>query len=200
MKKLLLLLILLTPIFAKETGLTFIKNAYFKSYDYEKVGQYQEAIKVLVPLYKKYPKGYTLNLRFGWLFFLNKKYNNAIEYYNKAALVKPYSIEPKLGLIKTYLNTYQYQKAENVGNSILKVDYYNYYGNFYTIRSLIYQKKYPSALKISKKMLAIYPTDILFLEQLATIYKATKSKYLQQVYEDILILDPNNVLVRTNLQ
>ena len=200
MKKLLLLLILLTPIFAKETGLAFIKNAYFKSYDYEKVGQYQEAIKVLVPLYKKYPKGYTLNLRFGWLFFLNKKYNNAIEYYNKAALVKPYSIEPKLGLIKTYLNTYQYQKAENVGNSILKVDYYNYYGNFYTIRSLIYQKKYPSALKISKKMLAIYPTDILFLEQLATIYKATKSKYLQQVYEDILILDPNNVLVRTNLQ
>jgi len=200
MKKLLLLLILLTPIFAKETGLAFIKNAYFKSYDYEKVGQYQEAIKVLVPLYKKYPKGYTLNLRFGWLFFLNKKYNNAVEYYNKAALVKPYSIEPKLGLIKTYLNTYQYQKAENVGNSILKVDYYNYYGNFYTIRSLIYQKKYPSALKISKKMLAIYPTDILFLEQLATIYKATKSKYLQQVYEDILILDPNNVLVRTNLQ
>jgi len=183
MKKLLLLLILLTPIFAKETGLAFIKNAYFKSYDYEKVGQYQEAIKVLVPLYKKYPKGYTLNLRFGWLFFLNKKYNNAVEYYNKAALVKPYSIEPKLGLIKTYLNTYQYQKAENVGNSILKVDYYNYYGNFYTIRSLIYQEKYPSALKISKKMLAIYPTDILFLEQLATIYKATKSKYLQQVYD-----------------
>jgi tetratricopeptide (TPR) repeat protein len=200
MKKLLLLLLLLTPIFAKEIGLEFIKNAYFKSYDYEKVGQYQEAIKVLVPLYKKYPKGYTLNLRFGWLFFLNKKYNNAVEYYNKAALVKPYSIEPKLGLIKTYLNTYQYQKAENVGNSILKVDYYNYYGNFYTIRSLIYQEKYTSALKISKKMLAIYPTDILFLEQLATIYKATKSKYLQQVYEDILILDPNNVLVRTNLQ
>ena len=200
MRTLLILLILCSSLFSKTLNKDVIKTSYFKSYDYEKVGRYQEAIKVLVPLYNKYPNGYTLNLRFGWLFYLNKNYKDGITYYNKAALLKPYSIEPKLGLIKIYLNMYQYQKAETVGNAILKVDYYNYYGNFYTIKALIYQKKYASALKISKKMLAIYPTDITFLEELATIYKATKSQYLQQVYEDILILDPNNVLVRSNLK
>ena len=200
MKKLLILLILSSSLFSKDLNTTLIKRLYLKSYDYEKVGRYQEAIKVLVPLYKKYPNGYTLNLRFGWLFYLKKNYKDAIKYYNKVALLKPYSIEPKLGLIKTYLYMYQYQKAETVGNSILKVDYYNYYGNFYTIQSLIYQKKYNTALKLTKKMLAIYPTDVSFLEQLAVIYKFKKSQYLKQVYQDILILDPNNVLVRSNLK
>ena len=200
MKTLLTLLILVTSLFSSNVEFNLIKQSYFKSYDYEKVGRYQEAIKVLVPLYKKYPNGYTLNLRFGWLFYLNEHYNDALEYYNKAAQLKPYSMEPKLGLIKIYLNMYQYQKAETVGNAILKVDYHNYYGNFYTIRSLIYQKKYNTALKITKKMLTLYPTDVLFLEQLATIYKATNSPYLQQVYQDILVLDPNNVLVRSNLK
>ena len=49
-----------------------VKTQYFKSYDYEHMQKYEEAIKVLSPLYKKYPKGYTLNLRFGWLFYLEK--------------------------------------------------------------------------------------------------------------------------------
>ena len=175
-----------------------IQEAYFKSYDYEKVGRYKEAIKVLAPLYKKYPKGYTLNLRFGWLFYLNKNYNDAITYYNKAALLTPYSIEPKLGLMRVYLSIYKYQKAESIGYKILKIDFYNYYGNLYTIKALIFQKKYKSALYITKKMLSLYPTEVTFLEQLAIIYKAKNSKYLKKVYQDILVLDPNNVFVRSN--
>ncbi len=196
MKKILLLIFFLISLNADDFKV--VKNLYFKSYDYEKVGRYKEAIKVLAPLYKKYPNGYTLNLRFGWLFFLNKNYSDAITYYNKASLLSPYSIEPKLGKIRVLLSTYKYEKAEMVGNQILKIDFYNYYANLYTIKSLIFQKKYNSALAMTKKMLSLYPTDIKFLEELAIIYKATNSKYLKKVYQDILVLDPNNVLVRTN--
>ncbi len=198
MKKILLLMFIFISLSGEDFKI--VKNSYFKSYDYEKVGRYKEAIKVLAPLYKKYPSGYTLNLRFGWLFFLNKNYSDALNYYNKASLLKPYSIEPKLGQIKVYLNIYKYEKAEMIGNQILKIDFYNYYANLYTIKSLIFQKKYNSALYMTKKMLSLYPTDIKFLEQLALIYKATNSKYLRKVYQDILVLDPNNVLVRTNLK
>ena len=199
MKKILLLI---SVLFALLNANDFkeIKEAYYKSYDYEKVGRYKEAIKILAPLYKKYPNGYTLNLRFGWLFFLNKNYNDAITYYNKAALLSPYSIKPKLGLMRIYLNSYQYQKAESIGYKILKIDFYNYYANLYTIKALILQKKYDYALPMTKKMLSLYPTDISFLEQLAIIYKATNSKYLKKVYQDILILDPNNLLVQKDIK
>ena len=189
-------MILTIFLFGQDSEYNEIKNSYLKSYDYEKVGRYKEAIKVLAPLYQKYPKGYTLNLRFGWLFFLNKNYNNSIKYYEKASLLKPYSQEPKLGLMRVYLATYQYSSAEEVGNKILKIDFYNYFGNYYLVKALIFQKKYKLAQNLINKMLNIYPTDVKFLQELALIYKKTNSKYLKKVYEDILILDPNNIFVR----
>ena len=146
---------------------------------------------------KKYPKGYTLNLRLGWLFYLQKQYNTATKYYKKASLLNTQALEPKLGLIRIDLATYSFEDAQNIATGVLKRDYYNYYANLYMVQALIAQKKYRNALSITKKLLTLYPTDTLFLEQLLRIYKATKSKYYQDVYESILILDPNNVLVRS---
>lgn len=177
-----------------------IKAQYFKSYDYEQMGKYTEAIKVLTPLYNKYPKGYTLNLRFGWLFYLNKNYNDSIKYYQNASLINPYALDPRLGLIQVYLDTYSYKKAEMVSYELLKIDFYNYYANLYVTKALIAQKKYDIARENINKMLALYPTDISYLEQLAIVYKLTNNQYLQKLYEDILILDPNNILVRSNFK
>jgi len=198
--KIILLVLFVTTILSSDDNFNNIKESYFKSYDYEQMGKYSEAIKVLSPLYDKYPNGYTLNLRFGWLFYLNKNYNNSLKYYKKASLIKPYSIDTKLGLARVYLDTDSYEKAQNVCYELLKIDYYNYYANIYIVRALISEKKYDIALKVIEKMLSLYPTDVKFLEQLAKVYKATKSKYLQNVYQDILILDPNNVLAHTEMQ
>jgi len=199
MKTILFLLLNISLLFSS-AEFEDIKSQYFKSYDYEQMQKYGEAIKVLSPLYKKYPKGYTLNLRFGWLFYLDKKYNDSIKYYKKASLINPYALDPRLGLIRVYLDTYSFKKAEQVSYELLKIDYYNYYANLYVIKALIAQKKYDIATEIINKMLALYPTEISYLEQLAIVYKLTNNKYLQKLYEDILILDPNNVLVRSNLK
>ncbi|MDF1876331.1 hypothetical protein JHD47_00690 [Sulfurimonas sp. SAG-AH-194-L11] len=194
MRLFILSLFILTMLGASEEY-NSIKKSYLSSYNYEQMGKYSEAIKVLAPLHLKYPKGYTLNLRFGWLFFLDKKYNDAQKHYKIAALSKPYAIEPRLGLIRVDLATASYTKAEQVAQELLKVDYYNYYANIYITQALIAQKKYDIAYSVVSKMLAIYPTDVSFLELLALVYEKTQSPYLEEVYEDILILDPNNVFV-----
>lgn len=168
-----------------------------QSYNYEKMGQYTEAIKVLAPIYKQYPNGYTLNLRYGWLFYLNHNYADAQKYYQKASTLKPYAIDPRLGLANVYLATQSYKKVQTIAAEILKTDYYNYYGNLYFIKALIAQKKYKTAQQVTMKMLALYPTEVLFLEQLALIYKATASPYFDHLCKDILTLDPNNVLVHS---
>lgn len=198
MKKLLFLSILVFSLFATD-DFQSVKKQYFKSYDYEQMGKYSEAIKVLAPLYSKYPKGYTLNLRFGWLFYLNKNYNDAIKYYKKASLINGYALDPKLGLIRIYLDTYSYSKAETMAYKVLKIDFYNYYANLYLIQALRFQQKFDSAKQITKKMLSLYPTDVLFLEELSKIYEKQKNPYLKKLYEDILILDPNNIHVRNKL-
>lgn len=176
-----------------------IKNLYTKSYDYEGIGNYSEAIKVLTPLYSKYPKGYTLNLRFAWLFYLDKKYKNAEEYYKAATLISPLSIEAKLGLVSVALATSSFSDAELLAYEILNKDYYNYYANLYLSQSLLGQQKYAQALGMIQKMLAVYPTDVSYLELLAMVYQKTNHKDLQALYENILILDPNNVFVVQHL-
>ena len=196
MKKILILTLFVSLVFASE-AFKNSKTAYAKSYDYEQVNKYKEAIKVLTPLYKNNPSDYTLNLRLGWLLSLQKHYTDSIKYYEQASLIRPKSIEPKLGLARVYLNSYSFAKAQNMTAQILKIDYYNYYANLYMIRSLIGQQKYSNAIEIIKKMRAIYPTDILFLEQLLVVYKYTNHKDYMIIYEKILLLDPNNVYVRS---
>jgi len=195
MKQILLILLFISSLISKDTDNT--KDIYLKSYNYEYMGKFDEAIKVLAPLHKKYPNGYTLNLRLGYLFLLDKKYANANKYYKKASLIAPSSIEPRLALTSIKLILEEYEDAQTLAYNILKIDYYSYYGNLYAINALIGQEKYDTALLIINKMLSLYPTAIIFLEKLAIVYKKTDHKYLDEVYKSIKILDPNNVLVST---
>lgn len=172
-----------------------IDASYLKSYNYEKMQKYTESIKVFTPLYEKYSNAYTVNLRLAWLFFLNKNYQNSKKYYQKAILIKPYSIEAKLGLLKTDLYTEDYEKAHLLSSEILKQDFYNYYGNYYAIQLFLATGKYAIAKEHIEKMLSIYPTDILFLVQLSIVYHSNQNPLLESLYKDILTLDPNNVYI-----
>ena len=178
-----------------------IQQIYYKSYNYEKMGDYKDAIKVLIPLYQKYSNGYTINLRLAWLFYLDKNYKNAIKHYQKASLILPYSVEPKLGLMRVYLAIEKYKNALKIGNSLLREDYYNYYGNYYEILALKGIKDYKTAIKIVNKMLALYPTSVLFLNELGEIYYLEGKKDLaKKVFENVLILDPNNLKAKNYLK
>ncbi|MDQ7068372.1 MAG: hypothetical protein Q9M40_10610 [Sulfurimonas sp.] len=115
-------------------------------------------------------------------------------------LINSYALDPRLGLIRVYLATASYHEAEQVATELLKIDYYNYYANIYITQALIAQKKFDIAYKVVSKMLALYPTDIAYLELLALVYQKTNSPYLEKLYEDILILDPNNVFVNTQIK
>ena len=196
MKKLVIFLTVLLFAFSNKD----IQNIYYKSYNYEKMGDYKDAIKILIPLYNKYPNGYTLNLRLGWLFYLNKKYANSIKHYQKASLIMPYSVESKLGLMRDYIAMQDFKNALKIGNLILKEDYYNYYGNYYEILALKGIKDYKNALVLTNKMLSLYPTSVLYLNSLGEIYYVSGKKDLaKKIFEDVLILDPNNVFAKSFL-
>ena len=195
MKKVIISLILVIFAYAQDN----IKLAYYKSYNYEKMLDYKDAIKTLIPIYKKYPNDYTLNLRLGYLFFLNKNYNNSISHYTKASNILPYSIEPKLGLIRDYLKMGKSDNALTIANSIIKIDYYNYYGNLYLLKALKLKNNYIQAKEVANKILTLYPTDVLFLLELAKITYIDNPKDAKIIFKNILILDPNNITAKEYL-
>ena len=50
-------------------------------------------------------------------------------------------------------------------------------------------------------MLSLYPTDTLFLVELGKIYYFQGKKELaKKIFEDVLILDPNNIIAKEYLR
>jgi len=178
-----------------------IKKSYYRSYQYEKVGDYQNAIKALSFVYNEYPDSYTINLRLGWLYYLAKKYANSIFHYQKAVKVAPYSVEAKLGYTLPLLAQSRFSDVEKVCYQILSIDYYNYYGNLRLSYVLRAQKKYKVAQEITLKMLTLYPTDVGFLTELAiSKYYMGEKKEAYRLFKEILILDPENLTAKEFLK
>ncbi|MEW5692709.1 MAG: hypothetical protein AB1765_05385 [Candidatus Hydrogenedentota bacterium] len=201
MKKILLLFLLSgffigERIYAEQKELD-IASLYKESYKYEATTNYIDAFRVLVPVHEKYSQTYTINLRFGWLTYLMKKYKDAEEYYKQAELAAPYSLEAKNGIALVYLAKEEWLKAEEKCNQTLKIDYYNYYANLYLITSYKNQKKYEEAEAIARKMLYVYPTNVTFLTELGIVlFYQGKEEEAYSIFDNVLILDPENITAK----
>lgn len=193
MKKLIpvLLLIFVSSLFAITPE--EIQEAYHKSFNYEKIEDYENAIRTLSSVLDEYPNGYTVNLRMGWLYYLLGKYANSIEHYQKAIQSASTSLEAKNGLMLPLLAQNKYSEAASTAFQVVSVDYYNYYANMRLAYSLRLQKKNDQAEQILNKMLAAYPTDVTFLTELALVkYNQGDTEKAGSLMWDVLTLDPEN--------
>ena len=196
-----LLVVLSVPLSAFSLTYTEIKEAYQRSYIYEKSGDYTDAIKALMPVYKSYPNGYTVNLRLGWLYYLAGRYADSELHYKKALQVIPTSVEAVLGLMLPLMAQDKWPQVESLAYRILKTDYYNYYGNLRLSVALRHEKKFSMAESVDRKMLSIYPTDVNFLNELAlSLLGEGKKLYAKTIFENVLILDPENVTAKEYLR
>jgi tetratricopeptide (TPR) repeat protein len=170
-----------------------IQEAYHKSFNYEQIEDYENAIRSLSSVLDEYPNGYTVNLRLGWLYYLLGRYANSIEHYQKAVQIVPTSLEAKNGLMLPMLAQNKYGDAVSIAYQVVSVDHYNYYGNMRLAYSLRMEKKYDQAEQILNKMLAVYPTDITFLTELALVkYNQGDKEKAGNLMWDVLTLDPEN--------
>ncbi|WP_456484917.1 tetratricopeptide repeat protein [Desulfurobacterium sp.] len=174
-----------------------IKIAYYKSFTYEKAGDYKDAIKALMPVYETYPKGYTVNLRLGWLYYLMGKYKNSEVHYRKAMEAIPSSVEAKLGLSLPLMAEKRWAEVESLMYKVIKTDYYNFYGNLRLAVALRNEGKAKLAEQIARKMLALYPSNVAFLTELGLdLFAQGKKKEAYATFSDVLILDPENTVAK----
>ncbi|MES9858373.1 MAG: tetratricopeptide repeat protein [Sedimenticola sp.] len=171
----------------------WIAEAYAKSFDYEQRENHRQAIHSLARIYEQYPKGYTVNLRLGWLHYLLGKYANSIEHYRVAIQSYPNAAEPKLGLMLPLLVQLKYEEVVITANQIIRDDPYNYFANLRLTIALKAQGKTESALAVANKMLAQYPTDTVFIEHAAVCQELLGNKELAiALFQGLHILDPDS--------
>lgn len=171
-----------------------IAGAYHDSIKFERYGRYDAAITALMPVYQRYPHGYTVNLRLGWLFYLEGRYRNSISHYERAVAASPNSVEALLGLSLPYMAERKWGEVEKIMYRILRVDYYNFYANQRLIMALRWQKKYPQAEAVLRKMATLYPANSWLLRQLAVVLCLEGAeKRARAVWRDYTTLVPEKV-------
>lgn len=130
--------------------------AFSKSYSFEYDGQYSKAIISLTEL-NTYT--YQINLRLGWLYYLNKDYAAAETFYKKAIAQEHNSIEARLGLVLPMAAQSNWNSVLSTYMEIIKIDPNNSVANYRTSVIYYYRKDYANATTYIARVLKLYPFD-----------------------------------------
>jgi tetratricopeptide (TPR) repeat protein len=196
MKKHLLIIIILLPIFisvAQNNNSADAKLLTFKnSIQEESIGKYAQAILTLMKIYDKYSKEYTINLRLGWLYYLNKDYDSSIKYYKNAlAISYNKSIEAMLGATLPLADRGDWDKVKDYYNMILDSDENNYTANLRLGQIDLNTGNYLSAKSYLTKLIEMYPGDYETNLYLAwTYYYLGDNSTAYDLFIEVLTLIP----------
>jgi Tfp pilus assembly protein PilF len=177
-----------------------IAAAYVKSYHYEKVQNYADAITAIAPIFTADPKSYIVNLRLGWLCYLSGDSTNSKSHYQAAMIAAPGSLEAKLGYLLPLLAEKHYDDAEVIAKQVIQVDASNYYANLRLAFAMRMEKKNDAAEEVLKHVLMLYPSDVNGLTELGLV-KVAQNQFstAQRIFADVLTLDTENAVAKMQL-
>jgi len=138
-------------------GQTTVAKAFSVSYQNEYNKNYVNAISVIDKIYDA--KSYEINLRLGWLTYLNGDYLKSQTYYKNAMALNPLAIEAKLGYAYPTGALLNWEDVIKTYSSILLIDTKNYKANF-NMATIYYNKKnFEKAKNYATTINKLYPFD-----------------------------------------
>ena len=113
-------------------------NAFQDSYQNEYNLDYTKAISSITDVYKA--DSYVINLRLGWLYYMNGSFIKSKAYYQKAIGLEPSSIEARLGLANPLAALQNWEEIITVYKRILEISPKHVVTN-YRLAYIFYEKK-----------------------------------------------------------
>jgi tetratricopeptide (TPR) repeat protein len=169
-----------------------LQKAFHNSYTNELNKNYVAAINDIYPYYTD--NSYEVNIRLGWLHYLNKNYTASQSYYQKAVNLKPGSIEAKFGYVKPLSFLQSWDKVLEQYLSILKIDPQNTQANYWAGVIYYNRKQYEPAMKCFKVVVNLYPFDYDGNHMLGWAnLMAGKKAEARALFEKALIIKPADV-------
>ena len=138
-------------------GQTVTQAAFARSYEAEQAGNYTKAIADLKSVYKA--DNYFVNIRLGWLYYLDKQYGPSIQYYNLSISLKPYAIEAKFGCVKPLSAIGSWDRVKEQYIQILRIDPQNTLASYWLGVIYYNRKDYLNAVRLFEKVVNLYPLD-----------------------------------------
>ncbi len=192
LKKISLILLLgffATITYAQQQDTEKIIEGFQNSYLHEASGNLAEAILDLKNVYQE--DSYPINLRLGWLSYSTGMFSESQSYYNKAVSLKPYAVEPRMGLVLPLAAMGNWDAVIAQYNKILEI-MPNYSIVLHRLGLIYYgQKDYPKAEKYFEKVVNLYPFDYDGLVMMAwTEFHLKKYRQAKVLFNTALMHTP----------
>lgn len=185
-------------IFVTAQDYTKLTAAFSESYTKEKSGKYGDAVSALKAYYD--PASYEINLRLGWLTYLQGQFTESLGFYNKAIELMPYAIEPRLGVVLPASSMGNWDVVISHYNKILSIDPNNTV-TLYRLGLISYDRKdYKQAYQHFEKVVNLYPFDYQSMLMLAwTDYRLGKTREAKVLFNKVLLYSPGDTSAKEGL-
>ena len=181
---------------AQDTGK--IQDVFTQTYKLETEGEYTQAINLLKTIYDE--DSYEVNLRLGWLHYLSGLFSESMPYYEKCILLKPVSIEARLGIVNPAASMGNWTQVEKYYTEILEIDPENSLVNYRM--ALIYygREDFQTAFQYIEKVVNHYPFDYDSVVLLAWVnYRLGKMREARVLFDKALLIQPGDESALTGL-
>jgi len=166
-------------------------EAFTQSYIYESEQKYDQAISQIKSVYDQ--ESYEMNIRLGWLSYLAEYHGESVTYYERAIRLKPFSIEPKLGITYPLSVTGNWDAIIQQYKHVLEIAPSNTL-SLYNLGLIYYNRtQYDEAEKYFKKIVNLYPFDYDGLLMLGwTNFQQKKYREAKVLFQKALLNTPSS--------
>jgi tetratricopeptide (TPR) repeat protein len=159
----------------------------------ELAGEHDKAIAAIgkvIELTKVAGDGY-VNLRLGWLYYLKRDYQLAIQHYATSAIALPRALSPREGLMACYQALGNTERVIESARGIVSIHAANYPANK-TLADIYYGKgEYATAALYYRHLATLNPTDLVMVTNLGWCYlQLGQLDDAEQVLNNVLMVSP----------
>lgn len=177
------------------------REALRQSLALEARGDNAGAARALASQKTRLRKDYLLNLRLGWLGYLQKQYAPALQYYKTAQEARPEAREAQLGQLLVLLALRRYEEVETVAGALLKDDPHHVNTNLRLAMALRLGKQPAEARQVLDRLSTLYPTDPNIKSEAALAALADHdATTAQRLFRECLALAPDHAEARKHVQ
>jgi tetratricopeptide (TPR) repeat protein len=166
-------------------------EAFTQSYINESEQKYDLALNAIKSVYDQ--ESYEMNIRLGWLSYLGGYQSESVKYYERAIRLKPFSIEPKLGITYPLSVTGNWDAIIQQYKHVLEIAPSNTL-SLYNLGLIYYNRiQYEEAEKYFKKIVNLYPFDYDGLLMLGwTNFQQKKYREAKVLFQKALLNTPSS--------
>ncbi len=184
---------------AQDAHYKALSDAFKVSYAKETANDYTGAIDALSKVYEE--DSYEINLRMGWLYYLNGLHVESIKYYKQAIKLKPFAIQPKFGICYPLNASNNVIELINYYTQILEITPNNNYALYQLGLVYFNLNQYEKAEMYFGKVVDLFPFDYDGLIMLAhTSFHLKKEREAKVLYHKVLLYNPGDKAATESLK